>query len=59
MREMEKQALVGVKLSGGCDEASSVGREIKAETEQLGLLVDQTKTACKNMKREHGTNPGA
>ena len=58
-RDMEKQALVGVKLSGGCDEASSVAQEIKGENDQVGLFLEQTKTACLNMKREHGADPSA
>ena len=58
MREVEKQALAGVKLSQQCDEAASLSKEAKGETEQASQSLEKSKSTCRGMKRELGADNG-
>lgn len=58
MREVEKQALAGVQLSQQCDEAASLSKEASGEMDQAAHSLERTKSVCRGMKRELGTDTG-
>ena len=54
MRDVEKQALTGVKLSQQCDESVQVSQEARQEAVSAQEALDKTKGVCRQMKREVG-----
>lgn len=50
IREVEKQALSGVKLSQQCDEAAAVGKEALQESGHVSSSIEKARTATRDIK---------